>query len=99
MGFIVYKGQGKSVARSFVFHVSAIATLKVQATSSCVQHPTRVEVVSAFIWKHAKVAYREKKWFPKAFLIDPFSGSASTALAEVFFWKSPLDGSSSVHGQ
>lgn len=57
--------KGKSVTRRFVFHASAIATLKVQATSSCVQHPRHVEVVSAFIWKHAMAASRENNGFQK----------------------------------
>jgi shikimate O-hydroxycinnamoyltransferase len=48
--------KGKSLTRRLVFHASAIATLKAQATSSCVKHPTRLEVVSAFIWKHAMAA-------------------------------------------
>ena len=55
--------KGKSVTRRFVFHASAIATLKVQATFSCVQHPRHVEVVSAFIWKHAMAASRENNGF------------------------------------
>ena len=55
--------KGKSVTIRFVFHASAIATLKVQATCSCVQHPRHVEVVSAFIWKHAMAASRENNGF------------------------------------
>ena len=61
--------KGKCVTRRFVFHASEIATLKAQATCSCVQHPTRVEVVSAFIWKHAMVASRENHGFQKPSLL------------------------------
>ena len=57
--------KGKSVTRRFVFHASAIATPKVQATSSCVQHPKPVEVVSAFIWKLATAVSRENNGFQK----------------------------------
>ncbi|KAF2310214.1 hypothetical protein GH714_007238 [Hevea brasiliensis] len=38
--------------KRFVFDASAVATLKARAASSTfVQHPTRVEAVSAFIWQ------------------------------------------------
>ena len=57
--------KGKGVTRRFVFHASAIATLKVQATSSFVQHPKPVEVVSAFIWKLATAVSRENNGFQK----------------------------------
>ncbi|KAJ9165871.1 hypothetical protein P3X46_020689 [Hevea brasiliensis] len=43
---------GKGVMKRFVFDASAVATLKARAASSTfVQHPTRVEAVSAFIWQ------------------------------------------------
>ncbi|KAI3464703.1 hypothetical protein Pfo_021366 [Paulownia fortunei] len=42
---------GKFVTRRYVFDASAISTLKAQSTSSDDKRPTRVEVVSAFIWK------------------------------------------------
>jgi shikimate O-hydroxycinnamoyltransferase len=61
--------KGKSMTRRFVFHASAIATLKSQATSLCVKHPTRLEVVSAFIWKHAMAASRENYGFQKPSLL------------------------------
>ncbi|XVE56271.1 hypothetical protein DITRI_Ditri03aG0225100 [Diplodiscus trichospermus] len=50
---------GKCVTRRFVFDSSAIAALKVKASSSSfVLNPTRVESVSAFIWICATVASR-----------------------------------------
>lgn len=51
--------KGKSVTRRFVFPDSATATLKAQVTSSYVKQPSRLEVVSAFIWKHAMAASRQ----------------------------------------
>lgn len=49
---------GEFVTKRFVFDAGSIATLKAQADS--VASPTRVEVVSAFIWKTAMAASREK---------------------------------------
>jgi shikimate O-hydroxycinnamoyltransferase len=42
---------GRCIVRRFVFDAPAIASLKAKATSSSVQNPTRVEVVSALLWK------------------------------------------------
>ncbi|XP_057489883.1 stemmadenine O-acetyltransferase-like [Actinidia eriantha] len=45
---------GSCVTRRFLFDASAIAILKSKITmASPLQYPSRVEVVSAFIWKHA----------------------------------------------
>lgn len=52
--------KGKCTTRRLVFDASAIATLKARASSSNLQHPTRVEVVSAFIWKSAMAASEKK---------------------------------------
>ncbi|XP_059461004.1 stemmadenine O-acetyltransferase-like [Corylus avellana] len=49
---------GNCIVRRFVFDASAIASLKAKATSSSVQHPTRVEVVSAFLWKCTMTAFQ-----------------------------------------
>ncbi|KAK2660882.1 hypothetical protein Ddye_007417 [Dipteronia dyeriana] len=57
---------GKCVTRRFVFNNSAIAALKahVETESSgswgLKSRPTRVETISAFIWKSAMAAFREK---------------------------------------
>ncbi|CAK9180347.1 unnamed protein product [Ilex paraguariensis] len=51
---------GKCITRRFVFDASAVATLKAKATSSSVPNPTRVEAVSAFIWKYVMAAAKEK---------------------------------------
>ncbi|WOG99820.1 hypothetical protein DCAR_0519176 [Daucus carota subsp. sativus] len=53
--------KGKCTTRRFVFDGSAIATLKKMTTDkNVVQNPTRVEAVSAFIWKCAMVASEKK---------------------------------------
>lgn len=55
--------KGKCITKRFVFDASAIAALKVVATSSkikCPSPPTRVEAVSAFIWKCIMAAAKEK---------------------------------------
>ncbi|XP_070021364.1 vinorine synthase-like isoform X2 [Nicotiana sylvestris] len=44
------------VTKFFAFDASTIASLKAKAVSDSVQAPTRVEVVSALIWKCAMVA-------------------------------------------
>ncbi|XP_041017767.1 stemmadenine O-acetyltransferase-like [Juglans microcarpa x Juglans regia] len=61
--------KGKSVTRRFVFPDSATATLKAQATSSYVKQPSRLEVVSAFIWKHAMAASRQNNGSQKPSLM------------------------------
>lgn len=46
----------KCITKRFVFESSKIASLKSKAASAAVQNPTRVEVVSALIWKCAMKA-------------------------------------------
>ena len=53
--------KGKFTTRRFVFDGSAIATLKTMTSGeNGVQNPTRVEAVSAFIWKCAMDASEKK---------------------------------------
>ncbi|KAK1400325.1 Vinorine synthase [Heracleum sosnowskyi] len=53
--------KGKCTTRRFVFDGSAIATLKTMTSGkNVVRHPTRVEAVSAFIWKCAMAASEKK---------------------------------------
>lgn len=54
--------KGKCITKRFVFDASAISALKVAATSSKIKcpTPTRVEAVSAFIWKCIMAASKEK---------------------------------------
>ncbi|KAL5778355.1 hypothetical protein ACOSP7_011281 [Xanthoceras sorbifolium] len=69
---------GKCVTRRFVFDATAIAALKSHAVvaaaaeSSGVQHvkcPTRVETVSAFIWRSAMAASRAKHGYERPSLM------------------------------
>ncbi|XP_062011944.1 BAHD acyltransferase At5g47980-like [Rosa rugosa] len=55
---IVEFAKEKSVTERFVFEASKIDALKSKAASSTVPNPTRVEVVSALIWKCATEASR-----------------------------------------
>ncbi|GMI91392.1 hypothetical protein like AT3G26040 [Hibiscus trionum] len=60
--------KGKSVTRRIVFGASSIAALKARATVSG-KCPTRVEAVSAFLWKCTMAASKEKKGFHSASLL------------------------------
>ncbi|PRQ30640.1 putative vinorine synthase [Rosa chinensis] len=51
---------GDCVTRRFVFDASKILSLKSKAASATMPNPTRVEVVSALIWKCAMEASRSK---------------------------------------
>jgi shikimate O-hydroxycinnamoyltransferase len=51
--------KGKCVTRRFVFHASAIATLKAQATCSCVQHANTQRVLKWF-----RLSYGSMPWLP-----------------------------------
>ncbi|EEF47536.1 BAHD acyltransferase At5g47980 [Ricinus communis] len=55
----------KCVTKRYVFHASGIATLKDKAASESVRHPTRVEAVTALIWKCAMKASRSNSKQPK----------------------------------
>ncbi|GLT59676.1 hypothetical protein SLA2020_324830 [Shorea laevis] len=63
----VMSTSGKCVTRRFVFDATALANLKSQATnsSSSAKAPTRVEAVSAIIWKSAMAASKTKHGFQK----------------------------------
>ncbi|KAL6215839.1 hypothetical protein ACLB2K_015266 [Fragaria x ananassa] len=52
--------KGRSVTNRFVFEASAVAKLKELAATSSLQNPSRVEAVSAFIWKCARAAWKAK---------------------------------------
>ncbi|KAK8580766.1 hypothetical protein V6N12_071018 [Hibiscus sabdariffa] len=60
--------KGKSVTRRIVFGASSIAALKARATVSG-KCPTRVETVSAFLWKCSMAASEERKGFRRASLL------------------------------
>ncbi|GMP36431.1 hypothetical protein CsSME_00008567 [Camellia sinensis var. sinensis] len=50
--------EGKGIIERFVLDSEALWTLKAKAISGRVPNPTRVQVISAFIWKHAMAASR-----------------------------------------
>ncbi|GLT99988.1 hypothetical protein SLE2022_173890 [Rubroshorea leprosula] len=52
--------KGKCITRRFMFDATAIATLKSQASCSSAKVPTRVEVVTACIWKSAMAASKAR---------------------------------------
>ncbi|KAG6648324.1 stemmadenine O-acetyltransferase-like [Carya illinoinensis] len=60
---------GKSTLKRIVFDASAITSLKAKATSSSLQNPTRVEVVSAILWKCIMAAFRAKSGVERPTLI------------------------------
>ncbi|XVE94424.1 hypothetical protein REPUB_Repub02eG0007300 [Reevesia pubescens] len=61
--------QGKSITRRIIFEASSIAALKAQATTSGLQCPTRVEAVSAFLWKCTMAASEAKNGFKRPSLL------------------------------
>ncbi|KAF3633102.1 putative serine/threonine protein phosphatase 2A 57 kDa regulatory subunit B' beta isoform-like [Capsicum annuum] len=50
--------EGKSIVRRFVFSARAIEAIKVKGSTESVPNPTRVEALTAFIWKHMILATR-----------------------------------------
>ncbi|KAL5557741.1 hypothetical protein UlMin_033952 [Ulmus minor] len=68
-----FLGKGNSVTKRFVFDSSSISTIKARATSSSLQNPTRVEAVSAFIWKYITAASKHKNGkHPRPWLLTHF---------------------------
>lgn len=62
--------KGKCVVKRFVFAAPKIAALKSIAASASVQQPTRVEAVTALIWKSAMNASRTNLGFSKLSLLS-----------------------------
>ncbi|WCJ42987.1 HXXXD-type acyl-transferase family protein [Euphorbia peplus] len=56
-------GENVCRTRRFVFDANAIATLRTKGRSELVENPTRVEALSAFIWKHALKACEKASGF------------------------------------
>ncbi|CAK7327570.1 unnamed protein product [Dovyalis caffra] len=50
--------EGKYISKRFVFDAKAIATLRAIAKSDSVENPSRIETLSAFIWKFCMEAER-----------------------------------------
>lgn len=61
---------GKCSTRRFVFDSSKLALLKAEAAGNGVKNPTRVEMVSALLWKCAMAAAEEKVGFRKPSLLS-----------------------------
>ncbi|KAK2997798.1 hypothetical protein RJ639_028562 [Escallonia herrerae] len=61
--------EGNWITRRFVFDASAISYLKAKVNESGLQHPTRVEVVSAFLWQCAMAASKENCGFTRPSLL------------------------------
>ncbi|KVI07273.1 BAHD acyltransferase At5g47980-like [Cynara cardunculus var. scolymus] len=61
---------GKCSTRRFVFDSSKLAVLKAEAAGNGVKDPTRVEVVSALLWKCAMAAAEEKVGFRKPSMLS-----------------------------
>ncbi|KAL7175027.1 hypothetical protein ACSBR2_028765 [Camellia fascicularis] len=62
---------GNCVTRRFVFDSSAISTLKSKAAiGSGVQYPSRVEVVTAFVWKSTMAISKASSGFQKPSLLS-----------------------------
>ncbi|PRQ58720.1 putative alcohol O-acetyltransferase [Rosa chinensis] len=57
MDSLWFKGSNY-VSKRFVFDAKSIATLRARSTSENVPKPTRVEILTSFIWKHAMAASR-----------------------------------------
>ncbi|XP_050366651.1 stemmadenine O-acetyltransferase-like [Argentina anserina] len=68
-GSLFIQGKESSVTRRFVFDASAIATLKLNAQMARKKSPTRVEVVSAFLWQCCMAASKEKHNFQRPSLL------------------------------
>ncbi|KAL8233459.1 hypothetical protein R6Q59_019559 [Mikania micrantha] len=61
---------GKCSTSRFVFNRFALAKLKAEAARKGVEQPTRVEVVSALLWKCVMVASKEQDGFNKPSLLS-----------------------------
>nr|XP_043631557.1 stemmadenine O-acetyltransferase-like [Erigeron canadensis] len=57
--------KGNFSTKRFVFDSQAIALLKTEAAKNGVHHPSRVDVVSAFVWKCAMAASKEARGVKK----------------------------------
>ncbi|EEF52853.1 Salutaridinol 7-O-acetyltransferase, putative [Ricinus communis] len=79
--------KGDCITRRLVFDASAIDKLKEKATCSVMKCPTRVEAVSAFLWKSAVAASAE---FESSY-------KNGTILVKKFVGKLPLDITCRIH--
>ncbi|KAJ4849805.1 hypothetical protein Tsubulata_031523, partial [Turnera subulata] len=64
--------EGKCKTKRFVFNASAISLLKDRAASSFSRSPTRVEVVSALLWKCIMAASEELHGFQRPSIVSHY---------------------------
>ncbi|KAL0320523.1 UNVERIFIED_CONTAM: Vinorine synthase [Sesamum radiatum] len=67
----------KIVTKRFVFNKQKLAALRNAASGPMMEKPTRVEAVSAFIWRHVIKAARSKENQPALLFPVSFSGTLS----------------------
>ncbi|XP_038702557.1 stemmadenine O-acetyltransferase-like [Tripterygium wilfordii] len=67
--FSQFSRTDKCALRRFVFDASAVARLKAEAASSGVQNPTRVELVTAILWKTTMSALEAKAGIRRPHLV------------------------------
>ncbi|KAL3514860.1 hypothetical protein ACH5RR_027577 [Cinchona calisaya] len=60
---------GRSVTKRFIFDAAAISTLKAMSTKTGARCPTRVEAISAFLWKCTMVASEANSGFKKSSML------------------------------
>ncbi|KAE8703370.1 putative Cysteine-rich RLK (RECEPTOR-like protein kinase) 8 [Hibiscus syriacus] len=65
----VWFKEGKYKTRSFVFDANAVKTLMFKAKTKNLEHPSRAETLTAFIWKHAMLASRSTSGIVKPSVI------------------------------
>lgn len=86
--------EGRYVTRRFVFSAAAIKTLRERARSEAVPRPSRNDVVSCFIWKHATEASWAVRGKPRMSFAGPAvnvrtrmsSDSAANSVGNLFWW-------------
>ncbi|XWS59301.1 hypothetical protein CRYUN_Cryun08bG0110000 [Craigia yunnanensis] len=61
----IWFNEGRRKTRTFVFDEKSIDTLKSRVKSKSLEHPTRVQALTAFIWKYAMLASRSASGISK----------------------------------
>ncbi|XWS59303.1 hypothetical protein CRYUN_Cryun08bG0110200 [Craigia yunnanensis] len=61
----IWFNEGRRKTRTFVFDEKSIDALKSKVKSKRLEHPTRVQALTAFIWKYAMLASRSASGISK----------------------------------